>query len=114
MRLLGYQPKSLLPVYTDTINVFIALGREEKIMEGDANKLIYLLKTRQKKNLIAYTERFANEDHAFIMHHAVYNAFAETIKEKSIRKHRNILLNGFYFSIYFSIRKITTEDGGGG
>ena len=82
VRLLRYQPKSFLPVYTDTINGFIAVGREGKIMEGDTNKLIYILKTGQKGNRIIHTERFANEDHASIMRHAVYNAFAANDKRK--------------------------------
>ena len=44
-------------------------------MEGDTRKLVDLLKKRNNKNLQVTFRYFPDEDHATILHLAVYRAF---------------------------------------
>jgi len=73
--LLNMPPAVLAPGFHSPVSVYVAVGKEGKIMEGDARRLVKTLKDSQKKNLRVYFEYFDHEDHASIMHHAVYNAF---------------------------------------
>lgn len=68
-------PAVLEPGFHTPVSVFIAVGKEGKTMEGDARELVKILKQNQTKNLRVNFEYFDKEDHASILHHAVYNAF---------------------------------------
>jgi predicted alpha/beta superfamily hydrolase len=65
----------LPPGSNETRRVFIGVGKEGKIMEGDAKKLVDTLKKKNNKNLQVYFRYFPDEDHATILHWAVYRAF---------------------------------------
>lgn len=52
----------------------IAVGNEGKIMENDAQKLEQIVK-ESRKNSVVHFEYFPHENHATILHRAVYNAF---------------------------------------
>lgn len=52
----------------------IAVGNEGKIMENDARKLEEILK-ENRKNSVVHFEYFPHENHATILHRAVYKAF---------------------------------------
>lgn len=79
--LLAYQPVVLQPGFKKQISVFVAVGKEGKIMEGDAMKLVSMLRSRHDKKIQVAFERFTNENHASILHNAVYKGF-ETIYKK--------------------------------
>jgi predicted alpha/beta superfamily hydrolase len=67
------QAPELLKNSTDKkLNVFVGVGKEGKVMENDAKKLAALLKAQ--KNLSTHFEYLPNEDHATILHRAVYRA----------------------------------------
>ncbi|HVG40509.1 MAG TPA: alpha/beta hydrolase-fold protein [Chitinophagaceae bacterium] len=71
--LLAVSPKVLKPD-THSVFVFIAAGKEGKIMEADTKKLVSMLKDR-KKNLRVNFEYLTDENHASILHNAVYKGF---------------------------------------
>jgi hypothetical protein len=73
--LLTVQPAILQPGFAAPASVFIAVGKEGKIMENDAKKLTAILKNGHKKNLTVNFEYFTDENHASILHNAVYNGF---------------------------------------
>lgn len=60
--------------------VYIAVGNEEKVMKDDAKKLVSVLNTQDKKIKIHF-KYFPRENHATILHLAVYDAF-ETFAKK--------------------------------
>jgi len=78
--LLLYQPKVLNSNFTNPISVFIGVGKEGKIMEADTRNLESILKKGEKKNITVNFAYFTDENHASILHNAVYKAF-ETMKE---------------------------------
>lgn len=61
-------------------NVFIAVGKEGEIMEGDAkalyNKLLYL----KMKELSLNFEFFEDKSHGDVLHQAIYNGFEKIFK----------------------------------
>lgn len=63
----------LEPQFLPKTEVYIAVGKEGKIMEGDVRKLLKILKKQGKAKL--YFAYFPKEDHATILHNAVYKAF---------------------------------------
>lgn len=83
---LWWDNESLLTKATATINqpttVFIAVGKEGAVMEGDAHKLNDLLIAKNNKNLAVNFEYFGGENHASILHWAVYKAFEIFAKYK--------------------------------
>lgn len=78
--LLATEPKMLKPGINQS--VYIAVGKEGKVMEEDAGKLSELLKKKEEKNLQVHFQYFPDENHATILHWAVYRAF-EKFKAKS-------------------------------
>ena len=58
----------------ETVKVFIAVGKEGPIMENDAKKLLNILKGQPKKINVSFAY-FSNENHASIMHNALYKGF---------------------------------------
>ena len=71
--LLSISPVSS-PGSDPSTRVYIAVGKEGKIMEGDTRKLVSLLK-KNNKNLQVTFHYFPDETHATILHWAVYRAF---------------------------------------
>jgi predicted alpha/beta superfamily hydrolase len=71
--LLKFPAEIIKPDFNNGKNIFIGFGKEGPVMEGDARELAKMLQ-RNKNNKVAL-EYFDKEDHASIMHQAVYNAF---------------------------------------
>jgi predicted alpha/beta superfamily hydrolase len=63
------------PDADQSTRVFIAVGKEGKIMEADTKKLVAILKRRSNKNFQLDFRYFPDETHATILHWAVYRAF---------------------------------------
>lgn len=59
--------------FPDSISVFVGVGKEGKVMESDAKRLAKGLKA--SPNLRSYFEYFPKENHATVLHQAVYSAF---------------------------------------
>jgi predicted alpha/beta superfamily hydrolase len=70
--LLTTYPNGYKSNFTSQISIYIAVGKEEKIMEEDVKKLVSILKKEPRKNLKVNFEYFTDEDHASILHNAVY------------------------------------------
>lgn len=79
--LLLKHPNILNSNFTSAVSVFVAVGKEGAIMEADTRKLVDILKSGSKKNVSFYFEYFANENHASILHNAVYKAFENIWKK---------------------------------
>jgi predicted alpha/beta superfamily hydrolase len=60
------------------------VGNEGKVMKEDAAKLVSILKSRYNENMAIHFEYFTNENHASILHNAVYKAFE--IMNKTTKK----------------------------
>jgi predicted alpha/beta superfamily hydrolase len=86
--LLLYQPSVLKQSFINAVSVFIAVGKEGKIMEEDAKKLVSILKSTQRKNITVNFEYFTNENHASIFHHAVYKGLESVNKSVVKREHK--------------------------
>jgi predicted alpha/beta superfamily hydrolase len=56
-------------------SVYIAVGNEGKIMKNDAHRLISILRSYLPKKTVIHFQYFPHEDHATILHRAVYDAF---------------------------------------
>lgn len=56
-------------------SVYIAVGNEEKIMKKDAHHLVSILRSYLPKKSAIHFQYLPHEDHATILHNAVYNAF---------------------------------------
>jgi predicted alpha/beta superfamily hydrolase len=87
--LLTYHPNVLKADFKNPVSIYVAAGKEGKIMEGDTKRLVSILRQGQRNNIKVYYESFANENHASILHNAVYKGL-ETINKKYIgAKHLN-------------------------
>jgi uncharacterized protein len=73
--LLRLRPAVLQPGFINPVAVYIAVGKEGNVMEGDAKKLTALLQKSGRKNLAVHFKLFGAENHASILHNAVYQAF---------------------------------------
>lgn len=71
-----------LPAAANTA-VYIAVGKEEKPMKRQAKQLASLLRKRGGKHLQVEFEYLPDEDHATIMHEALYRAFRHRSKTSS-------------------------------
>ena len=56
-------------------SIFIAVGKEGAIMEADARRLVGILKEKPNPSIKVHFSYFPKENHATIMHQAVYDAF---------------------------------------
>ena len=72
----------LSDTFKQPTNVYIGVGKEgltptqiPRVMEVDANLLAEKIKSTKSKNIKVYFDYLPEEDHATIMHQAVYNAF---------------------------------------
>ncbi|WP_346882034.1 alpha/beta hydrolase-fold protein [uncultured Algibacter sp.] len=78
--LLKYIPS----LYSSKKSIFIAVGKEGKIMERTAKALYNKLNILKKENTNLYFEFFENQNHGDALHLAVYSAFEKIfIKEKN-------------------------------
>lgn len=76
--LLKLKPKA----HTTEKKIYIAVGKEGKVMEDDAKNLYETLNAGKKKNTILHFRFFENQDHGDTLHLAVYAAF-ETLFKKA-------------------------------
>jgi len=73
--LLASTPAFLQPDFQQQTTVFVAVGKEGKVMETDANRLVDELKKAATSKINVDFHYFADENHATIFHLAVYKAF---------------------------------------
>lgn len=66
--------------------IYVSLGKEHPVMHEVADKLINAIKKSGNKNLKLYYKPILTEDHATILHKAVYEAF-ETFYPKKREKY---------------------------
>ena len=66
--------------------VYVSLGKEHPVMHKVADRLINAIKNSGNKNLKVYYKPILTEDHATILHKAVYEAF-ETFYPKKREKY---------------------------
>lgn len=71
--LLATPPAFLKPDFQQKTRVFVAVGQEGKIMEQDARQLVDTLKKAPNTAKVGF-RYFGDEDHATILHLAVYEA----------------------------------------
>ena len=77
--LLKYSPNS----YSTKKSIFIAVGKEGKVMERTAKELYDKLNLLKKENTNLYFEFFEKKNHGDALHLAVYSAFEKIfMKEK--------------------------------
>ena len=77
--LLKYSPNS----YSTKKSIFIAVGKEGKVMERTAKELYDKLNLLKKENTNLYFEFFEKQNHGDALHLAVYSAFGKIfMKEK--------------------------------
>jgi len=76
--LLKYKPN----VYTFKKSIFIAVGKEGKVMERNAKELYDKLEVQKKENTNLYFEFFKEQNHGDVLHLAVYRAFEKIFKNK--------------------------------
>ena len=62
-------------IFENKTSIYIGVGNEGKVMVNDAKRLKKILKGYNSKNIDIEYEFFKTENHATIMHQAVYNAF---------------------------------------
>ncbi len=55
--------------------IFVSLGREHPVMHEVADQLVAAIKNSGNDKLTVFYEPILDEDHATILHHAVYRAF---------------------------------------
>jgi len=76
--LLKIQPKK----YESKKSIYIAVGKEGKVMERTAQELYDKLNRDKKGNTKLFFKFFANQDHGDALHLAVYDAFTQIFKTK--------------------------------
>lgn len=79
--LLKLKPVLLNENYAQQTKIYIGVGEEGKIMEGDAKHLFELINHAGRKNLTVKFDFITGKSHANIFHQAVSNAF-EIFAEK--------------------------------
>lgn len=79
--LLNLKPEILQTTFTKQTGVYIGVGKEgltpsdiPHVMEVDANLLMEKLKASKSRSLAVYFDYLPQEDHATIMHQAIFNA----------------------------------------
>lgn len=75
--LLNYTPAFLQPGFQQPITAFVAVGNEGKTMEKDTKVLVDMLKKASASAVKVNFSYFADENHATILHLAVYKAFEQ-------------------------------------
>ncbi len=79
--LLNQTSTILLDTFSQKTDVYIGVGKEgltptdvPRVMEVDANLLAEKIKSTKSKSVNVYFDYLPHEDHATILHQAVYNA----------------------------------------
>ncbi len=75
--LLTLTPAFLQPGFQQKMGVFVAVGNEEKQMKTDTRRLVTILKKSRPATVKTNFYYFADENHATILHLAVYKAFEQ-------------------------------------
>ena len=75
--LLTRKPAFLNPDFKQPIAVYVGVGKEGKVMEADANRLVDLLKQTHNPAIKVTFNYFGDKNHATIFHQAVYQAFEQ-------------------------------------
>lgn len=76
--LLKYKPKT----YADQKTIYIAVGKEGKIMEREAKELYHKLESLNRSNTRLYFQFLKNQNHGDALHLAVYHAFEKIFDKK--------------------------------
>ncbi|MEO7140866.1 MAG: alpha/beta hydrolase-fold protein [Ferruginibacter sp.] len=84
--LLRVYPKINAPIFTKATSIYIAVGKEGEKMVGDAKKLESILRNARKKNVTVNFEYFNAENHASILHNAVYKGFELMNRKSKLKK----------------------------
>ena len=64
-------------------SIYVAVGKEGKIMEGEAKAIYKKLLKHSDKYSDVYFEMYKNQDHGNILHLAVYNAFLKLFADNT-------------------------------
>jgi predicted alpha/beta superfamily hydrolase len=83
--LLNYDAKVLQPTFTQKLEIFVAVGNEGKVMEGDAKKLYKKLKNSNSSSVSVDFKFLGNKNHATIMHQAILNGFEAFNELKTVQ-----------------------------
>jgi predicted alpha/beta superfamily hydrolase len=75
--LLRKAPALLKHLPGSDMKVYIAVGTEGPVMEGDAKALSEMIRKQDRQNLRLYFETFPKESHLTILHQCVYQALEE-------------------------------------
>ena len=73
--LFSISPEFANTSFTQKTKVYVAVGKEGRVMEKDAKKLYDILNKQEKKNIESHFQFFKDSNHADILHLAVYDAF---------------------------------------
>jgi predicted alpha/beta superfamily hydrolase len=73
--LLKEAPELLKNLPATPMEVYIAVGKEGKMMEGDAKKLAAAVKKAGKPNVKLHFDYLPTKDHGTILHQAAANGF---------------------------------------
>lgn len=73
--LLTHTPAFLQPGFQQKTKVFVAVGNEGSVMKTDAQRLVSMLKKARPGTIRTDFHYFADENHATILHLAIYKAF---------------------------------------
>jgi predicted alpha/beta superfamily hydrolase len=76
--LLAFEPKE----YQTKKSIYIAVGKEGKVMERTANELYKKLNIKRKGNTELFYQFFEKQNHGDALHLAVYDAFEKIFKQK--------------------------------
>lgn len=68
--------------YVSKKSIFVAVGKEGKVMEQDAKSLYKKLQASKKKHTKLHFEFFEKQDHGDVLHLAAYHAFLKIFKTK--------------------------------
>lgn len=83
--LLNYDAIVLQSSFTQKLELFVAVGNEGKVMEGDAKKLYKQLKNSNSSSVSVDFKFLGNKNHATIMHQAILNGFEAFNELKTIQ-----------------------------
>lgn len=74
------------PSYKKKKTIYIAVGKEGKVMEETAEELYKKLNKTKRKNTSTFFEFFEAQNHGDVLHLAVYSAFEKVFERKKAKK----------------------------
>lgn len=80
--LFNFAPEAMQHLPAGEMKVYIAVGKEHPTMVKDAKKLNKIVKHADKADLEIHFEQLKKEDHATILHNALYHAFTVLFAKK--------------------------------